>query len=74
MSEGRNLQFCNILVNLDLPWNPMRVEQRIGRVHRIGQKRDVFIFNMALKDTVEEYVLENVCTTRSISSSRASEN
>jgi len=60
MSEGRNLQFCNILVNLDLPWNPMRVEQRIGRVHRIGQKRDVFIFNMALKDTVEEYVLERL--------------
>ncbi len=60
MSEGRNLQFCNMLVNLDLPWNPMRVEQRIGRVHRIGQKRDVFIFNMALKDTVEEYVLERL--------------
>jgi len=60
MSEGRNLQFCNILVNLDLPWNPMRVEQRIGRVHRIGQKRDVFVFNMALNDTVEEYVLERL--------------
>ena len=60
MSEGRNLQFCNILVNMDLPWNPMRVEQRIGRVHRIGQKRNVFIFNMALKDTVEEYVLDRL--------------
>ncbi len=60
MSEGRNLQFCNIMVNYDLPWNPMRVEQRIGRVHRIGQKRKVYIFNMALKDTLEEYVLE--CT------------
>ena len=60
MSEGRNLQFCNIMVNMDLPWNPMRVEQRIGRVHRIGQKRDVFIFNMALKDTVEEYVLDRL--------------
>ncbi|PHQ40431.1 helicase [Halorubrum persicum] len=60
MSEGRNLQFCNIMVNYDLPWNPMRVEQRIGRIHRIGQKRDVFIFNMALKDTVEEYVLERL--------------
>ncbi len=60
MSEGRNLQFCNILVNYDLPWNPMRVEQRIGRVHRIGQKRRVYIFNMALKDTVEEYVLERL--------------
>jgi SNF2 family DNA or RNA helicase len=60
MSEGRNLQFCNIMVNYDLPWNPMRVEQRIGRIHRIGQKRDVYVFNMALKDTVEEYVLDRL--------------
>lgn len=60
MSEGRNLQFCNIMVNYDLPWNPMRVEQRIGRIHRIGQKRDIYVFNMALKDTVEEYVLERL--------------
>jgi len=60
MSEGRNAQFCNILVNWDLPWNPMRVEQRIGRIHRIGQKRQVYVFNMALKDTVEEYVLERL--------------
>jgi len=60
MSEGRNLQFCNLLVNLGLSWNPMRMEQRIGRVHRIGQKRDVFVFNMALKGTVEEYVLERL--------------
>ncbi|EMA23821.1 DEAD/DEAH box helicase [Haloarcula marismortui] len=60
MSEGRNLQFCNIMVNYDLPWNPMRVEQRIGRIHRIGQKREVFVFNMALEGTVEEYVLERL--------------
>jgi SNF2 family DNA or RNA helicase len=60
MSEGRNLQFCNIMVNMDLPWNPMQVEQRIGRIHRIGQKRDVYVFNMALKDTVEEYVLDRL--------------
>ena len=60
MSEGRNLQFCNIMVNYDLPWNPMRGEQRIGRIHRIGEKRDVYVFNMALKDTVEEYVLERL--------------
>lgn len=60
MSEGRNLQFCNVMVNYDLPWNPMRVEQRIGRIHRIGQQRDVYIFNMALADTVEEYVLERL--------------
>jgi SNF2 family DNA or RNA helicase len=57
-SEGVNLQFCHVLVNYDLPWNPMRVEQRIGRVHRIGQKRDVIILNMAIRDTVEEYILQ----------------
>ncbi|MEB3222165.1 MAG: SNF2-related protein [Candidatus Sericytochromatia bacterium] len=57
-SEGVNLQFCNVLVNYDLPWNPMRVEQRIGRVHRIGQQRDVVIVNMAIRDTIEEYILE----------------
>jgi SNF2 family DNA or RNA helicase len=60
MSEGRNLQFCNIMVNYDLPWNPMNVEQRIGRIHRIGQKRAVYVFNMALKDTIEEYVLDRL--------------
>ena len=60
MNEGRNLQFCNVMVNYDLPWNPMKVEQRIGRIHRIGQKRDVFVFNMALEDTIEEYVVEKL--------------
>src|SRR5205823_14260588 len=45
-SEGRNLQFCNVLVNFDLPWNPMVVEQRIGRLHRIGQTREVHIVNL----------------------------
>ena len=43
--EGRNLQFANTIVNYDLPWNPMKIEQRIGRLHRIGQTQDVFIFN-----------------------------
>lgn len=57
-SEGVNLQFCHALVNYDLPWNPMRVEQRIGRVHRIGQTRDVVVMNMAIRDTVEEYILQ----------------
>lgn len=58
-SEGLNLQFCHILVNYDLPWNPMRVEQRIGRVHRIGQESsNVIILNLAVKDTIEDYVLE----------------
>nr|MBA3766523.1 DEAD/DEAH box helicase [Acidobacteriota bacterium] len=55
--EGRNLQFCNTLVNFDLPWNPMAIEQRIGRIHRIGQTREVFIFNMVVRGTLEEHVL-----------------
>lgn len=57
-SEGLNLQFCHAVINYDLPWNPMRVEQRIGRVHRIGQTEDVLIINLAIKDTVEDYVLK----------------
>ncbi|MBI4522717.1 MAG: DEAD/DEAH box helicase [Deltaproteobacteria bacterium] len=56
--EGRNLQFCNTLVNFDLPWNPMRIEQRIGRLHRIGQTRDVFIFNLSVRDTIEDHILQ----------------
>jgi len=56
--EGRNLQFCRTIVNYDLPWNPMKVEQRIGRVHRLGQKRDIEIFNFSSEETVESYVLE----------------
>ena len=55
--EGRNLQFCNTLINFDLPWNPMAIEQRIGRIHRIGQTRDVFIFNLAVRGTLEERML-----------------
>jgi SNF2 family DNA or RNA helicase len=55
--EGRNLQFCNTLINFDLPWNPMTIEQRIGRIHRIGQTRDVFIFNLAASGTLEEQIL-----------------
>ncbi len=56
--EGINLQFCNHIINFDLPWNPMRLEQRIGRVHRLGQEKDVYIYNFATKDTVEEHVLK----------------
>lgn len=55
--EGRNIQFANVIVNYDLPWNPMKIEQRIGRIHRIGQTQDVFIFNFCLKDSIEEYIL-----------------
>lgn len=60
ISEGRNIQFCNVMVNYDLPWNPMKVEQRIGRIDRIGQERDVYAFNLALEDTIEEYVLNKL--------------
>ena len=56
--EGRNLQFCNGLINFDLPWNPMAIEQRIGRLHRIGQERDVYVFNLCNQDTVEHHILE----------------
>jgi SNF2 family DNA or RNA helicase len=55
--EGRNLQFCNTLINFDLPWNPLQIEQRIGRIHRIGQTREVFIFNLANRFSLEEYIL-----------------
>ncbi|NOT34380.1 MAG: DEAD/DEAH box helicase [Candidatus Eisenbacteria bacterium] len=56
--EGRNLQFCQIVINYDLPWNPMRVEQRIGRVHRLGQQHPVRVINMVARGTIEAYVLE----------------
>jgi SNF2 family DNA or RNA helicase len=56
--EGRNLQFCRIVVNYDLPWNPMRLEQRIGRVHRLGQAHPVRVINLAARGTIEAYVLE----------------
>ena len=54
--EGINLQFAHVMINYDLPWNPMKIEQRIGRLDRIGQKKDVLVFNFILKDTVEERV------------------
>jgi SNF2 family DNA or RNA helicase len=56
--EGRNLQFTNFLFNYDLPWSPLKIEQRIGRIHRFGQKDNVYIFNFASKDTVAERILE----------------
>ena len=56
--EGRNFQFCHLLVNYDLPWNPMRVEQRIGRVDRIGQEHTVHVFNLWVQGTIEERVLD----------------
>lgn len=55
--EGINLQFCHHIINYDMPWNPMRVEQRIGRVHRLGQKNDVHIYNFATIGTIEEHII-----------------
>ena len=55
--EGRNIQFCNTLINFDVPWNPMAIEQRIGRIDRIGQNREVFVFNLVTRGTIEEQVL-----------------
>ena len=56
--EGRNLQFADTLINYDLPWNPMQIEQRIGRVHRIGQTRDVFVFNLCTAGSLEDRILK----------------
>ena len=56
--EGRNLQFCRTVINYDLPWNPMRLEQRIGRVYRLGQTKPVRIYNFAAAGTLEEHVLD----------------
>lgn len=56
--EGRNLQFCHAMVNFDLPWNPMQIEQRVGRVHRIGQQHDVVLHNLVTRGTIEERVLD----------------
>ena len=55
--EGRNLQFCHIMVNMDLPWNPMQIEQRLGRLHRVGQDHDVLLTNLVARGTIEEQVL-----------------
>jgi len=54
--EGINLQFCYCMINFDLPWNPTRIEQRIGRIDRIGQNRNVLVFNFQLADTIDDYV------------------
>jgi superfamily II DNA or RNA helicase len=56
--EGRNLQFCSTMVNFDLPWNPMKIEQRIGRIHRIGQTRPVHVYNLCAANTAEHHILD----------------
>ncbi len=56
--EGINLQFCSLMVNYDIPWNPNRLEQRMGRIHRYGQQREVHIYNLVASDTREGRVME----------------
>ena len=63
-AEGINLQFCSMLVNYDLPWNPQRVEQRIGRVHRFGQKHNVVVVNFSNKGNVAEQRILELLTNK----------
>ena len=58
--EGINLQFCHLMINYDIPWNPNRLEQRMGRIHRYGQTKDVYIFNLVAEDTREGKVLSKL--------------
>ncbi len=58
--EGINLQCCHVLFNYDIPWNPNRLEQRMGRIHRYGQLHDCLIFNFVATNTVEGYILEKL--------------
>jgi superfamily II DNA or RNA helicase len=60
--ESINLQFCNQMINYDIPWNPNRLEQRMGRIHRIGQKNEVFVFNLVARNTREGDVLIHLLT------------
>lgn len=58
--EGINLQFCHLMINYDIPWNPNRLEQRMGRIHRYGQQKEVFVFNLVAEDTREGKVLNKL--------------
>ena len=58
--EGINLQFCSLMVNYDIPWNPNRLEQRMGRIHRYGQNYEVYIYNMVSRDTREGQILDRL--------------
>lgn len=55
--EGRNLQFCHVMINVDLPWNPMQIEQRVGRLHRVGQEHDVLLTNLVARGSIEQRIL-----------------
>ena len=58
--EGINLQFCHLMINYDIPWNPNRLEQRMGRIHRYGQTKEVYVFNLVAEDTREGRVLNRL--------------
>ncbi len=58
--EGINLQFCHLMINYDIPWNPNRLEQRLGRIHRYGQQKDVYVFNLVAEDTREGKILAKI--------------
>lgn len=58
--EGINLQFCHLMLNYDIPWNPNRLEQRMGRIHRYGQHEEVYVFNLVAEDTREGMVVNKV--------------
>ena len=58
--EGINLQFCHLMINYDIPWNPNRIEQRMGRIHRYGQQKEVYVFNLVAGDTREGKVFKRL--------------
>jgi len=58
--EGINLQFCHLMINYDIPWNPNRIEQRMGRIHRYGQQKEVYVFNLVAGDTREGRVFKRL--------------
>ena len=58
--EGINLQFCHLMINYDIPWNPNRLEQRMGRIHRYGQKYEVYVTNLVAKDTIEGHIFKRL--------------
>ena len=58
--EGINLQFCHLMINYDIPWNPNRLEQRMGRIHRYGQKFEVYVYNLLARDTIEGRIFKKL--------------